>query len=96
MPGTTCFSYSADVPLGIRNRSTAQRRLRDIRSMPVAPCFSYSADVPLGISNRDAAQRTPREMPVIPVMPVMPGGHPFISYPGTNCFSYTTSSCFHY
>jgi hypothetical protein len=45
-------------------------------------CFSYSPDVPLGTGNRSAAQSAPRDLPS------MPGGHPFISYPGGTCFSY--------
>ena len=92
MPSSTCFSYSADVPLGSRNRNAAQQRLREIRSMPVAPCFSfgYSADVPLGSRNRDAPQPTLRELSE------MRGELPFISYPTTYCFSYIGSACFSY
>jgi hypothetical protein len=61
-------------------------------------CFNYPADVPLGAGNRSAAQTAPRGLPS------MPGGHPFISYPSTTCFSYAgtappsrpTTSCFSY
>jgi hypothetical protein len=58
MTGSTCFSYTADVPLGIKNRIVVQRKQRDIRSMPVAPCFSYTADLPLGIRKPRVTQRT--------------------------------------
>jgi len=73
--GSGCFSYLADVPLGIRNRNAAQRALRDLRRMPDAGCcFSYSADVPLGIRDRNAAQRALRDLRRMPE--------------GSGCFSY--------
>lgn len=72
MSTTARFDHTTDVPLSIRNRSAAQRRLRDTRSMVVTWCFSYSTDMPLGIGNRDAAQQT------LPEPPEMPGGYPVI------------------
>jgi hypothetical protein len=38
-----CFSYSADVPPGIRDRNAAQGTLRSLARTPgvVGPCFSY-------------------------------------------------------
>ena len=33
----SCFSYSVDAPLGVRNRNT----MPGLRRMPVLPCFSY-------------------------------------------------------
>lgn len=87
MPNS-CFSYPADVPLGTRNRNTAQRAMRDLRRMPVMPCFSYPADVPLGIKNRSAAQPAPRNLPS------MPGGNP--DFVTTHCFSYPATGCFRY
>jgi hypothetical protein len=56
MPGTECFSYSDDVPLGIKDRN---RTLGDLPRRPVVPCFSFPADVPLGIRNRDRALSDP-------------------------------------
>ena len=31
MPASTCFSYSPDVPPGIRDRDAVQRAARDLR-----------------------------------------------------------------
>jgi hypothetical protein len=65
-----CFSYPADVPQDIGNRSVA-RPVRDsklcfsyqanaVQSPPDSKlCFSYQADIPLGIGNRDAGQPAP-------------------------------------
>jgi hypothetical protein len=41
-----CFSYSSDVPPGIRNRVNAQQAVPGLRRMPSGPCFSYSAGLP--------------------------------------------------
>jgi hypothetical protein len=81
MPGTHCFSYSDDVPLGIGNRSAARRAVPDLPRRPVWPCFSYSADLPLGIRERSTAPQAVRDLP---------------TRPAGMCFSYTTSTCFTY
>jgi len=53
MPVHRCFSYSADVPLGIGSRNAAQRAVNSLPRMPRgSPCFSYSADGPLGDLSR--------------------------------------------
>jgi hypothetical protein len=94
MTGHTCFSYSAQVPLGVRNRDAAQWVLRDLPRRP-KPCFSYSDGGPLSSGNRGAAQRVLRDLPSMPhscfsyssdvplgSRPVTPGGT------GSHCFRY--------
>ncbi len=65
-----CFSYSPDVPPGIRDRDAAQRAARNLRRMPMpgnpSGCFSYPADVLPGIKDRDAAQRAARDLRRMP------------------------------
>jgi hypothetical protein len=67
-----CFSYPADVPPGIRNRTSAEAALRDPRRMPLPcfsyplMCFSYPDDVPLGNRNRGGAQPTSPEVRSMP------------------------------
>jgi hypothetical protein len=37
-----CFSYSSDVPLGVRNRGAVPSVVSDIQRMQIVdPCFSY-------------------------------------------------------
>jgi len=43
--GSPCFSYSPDLPPGIRSRDAAERVLRSLPRMP-RPCFSYSDGMP--------------------------------------------------
>jgi hypothetical protein len=67
-----CFSYTADMPPGIRNPRTMPHAcfsyLAEVpRSMPFS-CFSYPAHAPLDGRNRNAAQPTLpdlRKMPAI-------------------------------
>ena len=54
-----CFSYSADVPLSVTGRGTAQRAPRSPGRMPGYPCFANPSDIPLGTGNRDAGQPPP-------------------------------------
>lgn len=52
-----CFSYSADVPLNVTSRGTAQRAPRGPGRMPGYPCFAYPSDTPQAVSS-------PRRMPL--------------------------------
>ena len=82
-----CFSYQADVPSGIRNRSAARPGPPGLRQMP-STCFSYPVPAPLGIGNRDAVQPGPGGHPS------PPGGRPgFVS---SACVSYPVVPCFRY
>jgi hypothetical protein len=56
MPVWACFSYSADGPLSVTSRGTAQRASRGPGSMPGYPCFAYPSDIPQAVSS-------PRRMP---------------------------------
>jgi hypothetical protein len=50
-----CFSYSSDVPLGIRNRGAAPLADREIQRMQMlTPCFSYQPAH--GVRNASRAQ----------------------------------------
>lgn len=63
MPDSTCFSYSLDVPPGIRDRNAAQWAARDLRRMPTGSgFFSYPEDEPPGIRDRDAVQGSARDL----------------------------------
>jgi hypothetical protein len=70
-----CFSYSADGPLSVTSRGTAQRASRGPGSMPGHPCFAYPSDIPLGTGNRDAVQPPPESKVCF-------------SYTVTHCFRY--------
>jgi len=37
----TCYSYSADTPLGVTNRDAAPADLPGLRRMPTTTCFRY-------------------------------------------------------
>ncbi len=63
-----CFSYSPDVPSGIRDRTAAQRAARDLRRMPTI-CFSYSPDASLEIRDRTAVQRAACDLRRMPTGP---------------------------
>jgi hypothetical protein len=72
MIGSACFSYSADLPLDVRDRDAVQRMPRDSRlcfsyypgGMPHDSkiCFSYyPAGMPPGIGNRGAVPPAPHD-----------------------------------
>ena len=57
MPVWACFSYSADLPPSVTNRSAAPPAPRGLGSMPGYPCFAYPDDMPRAVSS-------PQRMPL--------------------------------